>query len=133
MGFINAFGVIKFWALTALVLMVAGYIGFLKYDNSSLEEQVAYEQQNNALLSERLNQSAKLANDNAKALKEQTEAFKKQQIATSKRHNEELEQAKAMQIIKERIPHEKDAPIAPVLDTVFTGLRELQSTRTDNN
>jgi len=131
-GFINAFGIVKL-GLAALALIVVGYMGVLKYENSSLEDQVAYEKNNNALLNERLNQSAKLANDNAKALIEQTEAFKKQQIAMSKRHNEELKKTKALQIIKERIPHEKDAPIAPVLNATLDGLRKFQSTSNNSN
>jgi len=132
MGFIASFGIIKI-GIAIVVAVVLGYIGVLKYENSSLIEDVAYEKKNNALWKDKFNRSAEIANSNANELERAAIAFNEQMRAVESHHKEELEKAKEFQIIKERIGYEEDAPVANVLSATFNGLRESQRPTTTDN
>lgn len=116
-------------ALAAIAIL---YIVFLKYQNGSLQDDLADEQKDNALYKERLDTTTLMANENAKALIMQYKEYQEQMRSIEVYYKGKLAQAEAVQKIKERIPHEDDAPVAPVLRSTLERLRKTQSGTEDS-
>lgn len=121
---------IKIAGAAALVAALGGKIWWQDRTIAAKEQEVMRLEANLSLVEEYYEQAAATANNNAKALEEYKKNADEAIRAISEQHKRDLERAKAVVRIQERIEHEKkdgDAPVAPVLRNALHGLREINA------